>query len=280
MASPLVLGVFDSGIGGLSVLRYVHALLPQANLIYFADQAHVPYGHRPAGQIQHFSWSMTRFLLAAGARLIVVACNTASAAALTHLRVTFPDTPFVGMEPAVKPGAQATRSGRVGVLATARTFESQRYTDLMAQYARHVRLYQDPCTGLVSLIEAGEFASGPMTQTDTYALLQRILAPMLAAGVDTLVLGCTHYPFVLPLIRHIVGPDVALIDPAPAVARQTQRLVQQHGWQSSPQDTGEVLAYTSADPARLADQIEQLLGYRVEVRPAPAGLFDEPTFRA
>lgn len=276
MTPLLTLGVFDSGVGGLSVLRYIHAWLPQANLIYFADQAHVPYGRRPAEQIQQFSVAISRFLLAAEARLIVVACNTASAAALVHLRATLPDVPFVGMEPAVKPGAQATHSGKVGVLATARTFDSQRYSDLMAQYAQHVTLYQDPCTGLVPLIEAGEFAAGPtMTQTRTYALLQSILTPMLAAGVDTLVLGCTHYPFVLPLIRHIAGPDVALIDPAPAVARQTLRLVQQQGWRFSPQAEGEVLAYTSGDPARLAGQIEQLLGYRVATRPAPADLFDQ-----
>lgn len=255
------IAVFDSGVGGLSVLRHIAARLPQANLIYLADQAHVPYGPRPAEEVRAFSEGITRFLLARRARLIVVACNTATAASLTFLRRTFPDLPFVGMEPAVKPGARQTRSGRVGVLATAGTFESQRYADLMARYASNVALYKNPCQGLVSLIEKGQ-----LDDAETEQLLQGCLAPMLLAGVDTIVLGCTHYPFVLPLISRLAGPDVTLIDPAPAVARQAQRLLVQQGLTADGNRPRTLLTYTTGDPAAFASLAVRLLGQPVAVR--------------
>lgn len=149
------IGILDSGVGGLSVLRHIRALLPGEDLLYLADQAHVPYGSRPAAQINDLSQEITRFLLGQGAKCIVVACNTASAAALDALRETFPEVPIVGMEPAVKPGAVQSRQGRIGILATAGTFGSRRYADLMARYAQGVVAYEDPCTGLVGEIEAG-----------------------------------------------------------------------------------------------------------------------------
>lgn len=268
MTRPL--GVFDSGIGGLSVLRHIRAALPQERLIYYADQAHVPYGGRSADEVRAFCRDITQFLLDQGAKLIVVACNTASAAALTYLREQFPQTPFVGMEPAVKPGAQATRSGKVGVLATSGTFLSQRYAALMKRYAQDVVLWEDACLGLVEFIETLEFvAAESPTATQTYALLQRILTPMLQAGVDTLVLGCTHYPFVTPLIQAIAGPEVAIIDPAPAVARQTTRLLHHHDLAEA--GDGAITAYTSGEATRLAYQAQQLLGYTLPVWPVFSG---------
>lgn len=257
------IAIFDSGVGGLSVLRHIRALLPGENLLYLADQANVPYGPRPAGEVCRFTAAITRFLLAQRAKLMVVACNTATAAALTYLRDTFPQIPFVGMEPAVKPGAQQTQTGKVGVLATAGTFESQRYASLMARYAQHVTLYEDPCVGLVELIEAGELASPA-----TVALLQRCLDPMLQAGVDTVVLGCTHYPFVLPLLETLTGPGrVRIIDPAPAVARQVQRLLLARQLATPQTAPGHLNAFTSADPGRLAHQIQTLLGETIPVTP-------------
>ncbi len=258
-AAPI--GVFDSGVGGLSVLAQIHKQFPAENLLYVADQAHVPYGPRSLSEVQQFSAAITRFLLAQNARLIVVACNTASAAALNTLRRAFPDVVFVGMEPAVKPAARATKTGKVGVLATTGTFASERYAALMTRFAHDVVVYEDPCLGLVELIEAGEIDSPPVR-----ALLRQVVTPMLAAGVDTLVLGCTHYPFVLPTLRQIVGTAVSLIDPAPAVARQVGRVLQ-----PSPvpaESWGRVTLLTSGGAALFQAQVQQLWGDAAEVKTA------------
>lgn len=245
------IGVFDSGVGGLSVLRHIHALLPSEHLIYVADQANVPYGPKSAETIRILSHRIVQFLLDQDAKLIVVACNTATAGAIEYLRATFPDVPFVAMEPAVKPGAEATTSGKVGILATAGTFKSQRYESLMARYAQDVQLFENPCVGLVGIVEENDRESAEI-------LLTTVLDPMLAAGVDTLVLGCTHYPFVQPIIRRIIGDHITIIDPAPAVARQTQRLLQQYELMAT--GSGQVTAYTTGDPAIFATQITNLLG--------------------
>jgi glutamate racemase len=171
------------------------------------------------GEVQAFSEEITRFLLGKGARVIVVACNTASAAALQYLRKIFPQVPFVGMEPAVKPAAESTRTGVVGVLATPATFQGALYASVVERFANGVILLQDTCPGLVGKIEDGEFDS-----PETRAILTKALEPMLNEGIDTVVLGCTHYPFVIPVIQEIVGPEVRVIDPAPAIARQTARI--------------------------------------------------------
>jgi glutamate racemase len=221
------IGIFDSGIGGLSVARAIINALPYESILYFGDTARVPYGNKPAATIRQYSLDVTRYLIESGCKAIVVACNTASAAALGTLRQTWPKVPIVGMEPAVKPGAKATQTGVVGILATAGTFKSQRYTALMHRYASEVRLIEDPCTGLVERIEAGE-----LNTTATRQLLERILHPMLAQNADTFVLGCTHYPFVAPLIKDIIGADRTLINPAPAVARQLVRVLSEQGLQA------------------------------------------------
>lgn len=252
------IGVFDSGVGGLSVLRELVKLMPQENFVYLADQANVPYGGRSAETIQQLSHQITHYLLTQhSCKLIVVACNTATAAALTYLRETYTNIPFVGMEPAIKPAAQASRSGKVGVLATNGTFRSQRYADLMARFAKGVELFEDSCTGLVELIEDGN-----LNTPQTVSLLRFVLTPILDAGVDTLVLGCTHYPFVAPLIQRIAGDDVTLIDPAPAVARQVaHRLAQMSGQFGvvAGKPSGKVKMITTGDPARFNVQVDLLL---------------------
>lgn len=214
------IGVFDSGVGGLSVLRHLRAQARAANLIYLADSKHVPYGPRPMAQIQAFSEAITRFLLAQGAEVIVVACNTASAAALKSLRITFPAVPFVGMEPAVKPAAESTQTGVVGVLATPATFQGELFNSVVERFAQGVTVLRQICPGLVEQIEAGELDT-PKTET----MLRGWVEPLLTQNIDALVLGCTHYPFVIPLLQKICGPDVRIIDPAPAVARQTLKVL-------------------------------------------------------
>ena len=252
MIKPI--GIFDSGVGGLSVLSAICELLPNESVVYVADQAHIPYGPRQKTQIRDFSFGITDFLLAQGAKLIVVACNTASAAALHDLRAHYPGVPFVGMEPAVKPAASITKTGKVGVLATPTTFNGDLYHALVDRFAQGIEIFQNTCPGLVEQVEQGELES-PLTR----AILESALEPMLAAGVDTIVLGCTHYPFVIPLIQTLTGPDVLTIDPAPAIARQTQRLLTEHGWLNQQEQHGELELFTSGEPEELSALQSKLL---------------------
>lgn len=238
------LGVFDSGVGGLSILREIRRQLPAEELSYIADQAHVPYGARPLEEVRAYAEGITRFLLAQGAKIVVVACNTASAAALHYLRRTFPQVSFVGMEPAVKPAAETTRTGKVGVLATPATFQGALYGSVVERFAHGVTLLQDTCPGLVAEIEAGRAGGSTARQ-----ILEQALQPMLAAGIDTIVLGCTHYPFVAGQIAEIAGPDVRLIDPAPAVARQVGRVLAERGLLRSAEGNGIARMYTTGDLA-------------------------------
>ncbi len=251
----LPIGLFDSGLGGLSVLRAIRQQMPAQPVIYFGDQAHVPYGVRSLEEVRDFSTTITRFLLQQGAGLIVVACNTASAAALYPLRQAFPEVPFVGMEPAIKPAAETTQHGVVGVLATPATFQGQLYASVVERFAQGVTIFQDTCPGLVAEIEKGNL-SGP----ETRAILERALQPMLAAGIDTVVMGCTHYPFVIPLIEAIAGPSVRVIDPAPAVARQAGRILAQHGWLAAGDAPARTRFITSGDPCDMAALLPTLIG--------------------
>ena len=249
------LGIFDSGIGGLSVLREVKRQLPGEELIYIADQAHVPYGNRSRGEVLGFSEGIVRCLIQQGAKLVIVACNTASAVALEELRRKFPFLPFVGMEPAVKPAAAETNTGVVGVLATPATFQGDLYASTVERFARGVKILQDTCPGLVNQIEAGRIAA-----PETRKILQRALLPMLEEGVDEIVMGCTHYPFVIPLIKEIVGSEVEVIDPAPAVARQAGRLLKEYDLLRRKEEEGTVSFYTTGDPAGLNRSLKDLLG--------------------
>jgi len=255
------IGVFDSGVGGLSVLRVLRQQLPAHPLIYLADQAHVPYGVRSLEEVCQFSEAVTRYLLRQGAKLMVVACNTASAAALHHLRQTFPDVPFVGMEPAVKPAVEHTQSGVVGVLATPATFQGALYASVVERFARGVVVLQHTCPGLVAQIEAGQ-----LDAPETRRILEDALLPMLAQNIDAVVLGCTHYPFAIPLIRQIVGPGVRVIDPAPAVVRQAQRLLAERGWLQQPAGEPAAVRYiTTGDAQLLAQRLPALMAVQAPV---------------
>ena len=251
--SPI--GIFDSGVGGLSVLRVIRQQMPEEDVIYFGDQGHVPYGPRPMEQIQMFSEEITSFLLNKGSKLIIVACNTASAAALRYLRKRFPKTPFVGMEPAVKPAAEHTQTGKVGVLATPATFQGELYASVVERFGAGVELLQHTCPGLVAQIERGELDT-PATQ----AILKEALSPMIEKGIDTVVLGCTHYPFVIPLIQQIVGEKVRVIDPAPAVARQARHLLETSGMRNLNNARGEVQFFTSGEQRAMQSMLPTLLG--------------------
>lgn len=256
--SPI--GIFDSGVGGLSVLHAVRAEMPEESVIYFGDQGHIPYGPRPMEQIRDFSEAITRFLLAHDAKIIVVACNTASAAALKYLRETFPDVSFVGMEPAVKPAAENTQTGKVGVLATPATFQGALYASVVERFANGVELFQNTCSGLVQEIEQGNLQG-----QETRRILEDALLPMLEKNIDTVVLGCTHYPFVIPLIQQIVGDTVRVIDPAPAVAKQVRRVLEAKEMKRKADARGDVKFYTSGDPDELKALLELLLGERGDV---------------
>jgi glutamate racemase len=254
------IGVFDSGAGGLSVLRAMRALMPEEAVLYFGDQGHVPYGPRSMEQIQNFSEGITKFLLDHDSKLIVVACNTASAAALTLLRGRFPSVSFVGMEPAVKPAAETTKTGRVGVLATPATFQGALYASVVERFGAGVELFQHTCPGLVSQIEKGELDTAA-----THAILEDALHPMLEKNIDTVVLGCTHYPFVIPLIERIVGEGVRVIDPAPAVVKQAKRLLETAGTKNQNQGRAHIRFFTSGNPSEMKSLLPVLLGETGEV---------------
>jgi len=242
----------------------MRAELPAEPVLYVADSAHLPYGSRSLAEVRRFSEGITRFLLARGAKLIVLACNTASAAALHELRRLFPDVPFVGMEPAVKPAAASTVTGVVGVLATPATFQGALYASVVARFARDKQVIESVCPGLVGRIEQGDL-DGPRTR----AILETALQPMLAQGMDTVVLGCTHYPWVIPLIREIVGPSVKVIDPAPAVARQVRAVLESRHLRRAEADSGIMSRFvTTGKAAEMARLTACLL--RLEARPESA----------
>jgi glutamate racemase len=234
--------------------------MPDEAVVYFGDQGHIPYGPRPMEQIRDFSEAITMFLLEQNAKIIVVACNTASAAALIYLRDKFPNVPFVGMEPAVKPAAEQTHTGRVGVLATPATFQGALYASVVERFANGVELLQNTCPGLVQEIEQGNLEG-----RETRQILESALGPMLARNIDTVVLGCTHYPFVIPLIQQIVGENVRVIDPAPSVAKQIQRVLEAKELQNQSKEHRAVRFYTSGDPKVLNTLLPVLLGELGEV---------------
>lgn len=253
-------GIFDSGVGGLSVWRELTRALPHESTVYVADQAHLPYGARPAEEIRGFAEAITARLLHLGCKAIVVACNTASAAALKALRERHPDVAFVGMEPAIKPAALHSKSKVVGVMATTGTLQGRMFALAVERFAAGVTLVNQPCAGLVERIEAGELDTAA-----TEALLRELLAPMLKAGADTLVLACTHYPFVQPLIQRIAGGGVHVIDPAPAVTRQLARLLDARGLHAPPGAAPSHRFMTSGQPAALQRALRALVGIEAGV---------------
>jgi glutamate racemase len=248
------IGVFDSGVGGLAILREILTLLPSARIEYLADQHHVPYGPRPLLEIRRFSEGITHFLVQRGAQLIVVACNTASAAALHHLREQFPEIKFVGMEPAVKPAAATSQTHKVGVLATPTTFQGELFASVVERFAQGVNVVEQTLPGMVELIEAGNL-DGP----ETIAIVQENIDPLVEQGIDTLVMACTHYSFIIPLLQNRYGKKVSVIDPAPAIARQTERLyLRIYKKRLHP---GGTTLFSTLDPASLYSQASRLIGF-------------------
>lgn len=219
MQNPV--GIFDSGIGGVSVLTAIRAELPTVDLIYTGDNLHLPYGEKTMEEIRTYSRGVVDFLKSKGCNVIVIACNTASAAALKKLREEYSGITFVGMEPAVKPAAEQTQTGVVGVMATTATFQGELFASVVERFASGVKVIQQPCPGLVQQIEAGELDS-----PDTMRMLRGWLEPMKAQNIDRIVLGCTHYPFVKNAIKTILGDAVTIIDPAPAIAKQVRRILE------------------------------------------------------
>ena len=254
MTNSNPIGIFDSGVGGLSVWREIARQLPHEDTLYFADQIHIPYGPRSMAEIRSFSEAITRFLIGHRCKLIVVACNTASAAALRYLRATFPDVPFVGMEPAVKPAAETTRTGVVGVMATPATFQGELFASVVERFANGVKLINQVCPGLVEQVEAGR-----LDTPDTLAMLDRFLTPIRDARADTIVLACTHYPFVIEAIRQL-APDVNVIDPAPAIARQAGRVLSERGLLAQARKPARHIFITSGDPVRYRATLRLLVG--------------------
>jgi len=233
--------------------------------VYVADSGHAPYGNKPDEFITGRALLITEFLLNQGAKAVVVACNTATAAAIAQLRQRFA-IPIIGVEPALKPAVAATRSGVVGVLATGNTVRSDKFAALLDQHGHQARIIVQPCPGLADCVEHGQL-SGPQPQ----ALLERFLTPLLAQGVDTLVLGCTHYPFLTPLIQRLVPQDTVILDPSAAVARQLRRRLETTGLLASATPSGATHYFTSGAPDHTAKIMSRLLGYPVSAKPLPTG---------
>ncbi|HEX2152355.1 MAG TPA: glutamate racemase [Acidimicrobiia bacterium] len=219
-----MIGVFDSGVGGMSILAEIRRLLPGADLVYVADQAAAPYGVRTLGEVEQRCRLVAGWLLERGSAVVTIACNTASAAALHQLRAAHPEVAFVGMEPAMKPASEATRRGTVGVVATAATFQGKLFASAVDRFAAGVEIVTAACPDWVELVEAGQIEGSAVEQS-----VSECLEPMREAGVDVLVLACTHYPALRPVIERVMGPGVAVIDPGPAVARQTARVARSQG---------------------------------------------------
>lgn len=265
---PLTVGVFDSGVGGLSVLRALHRTMPAVRLVYVADSGHAPYGERDDAYVVERSERIAAFLQTQGARLIVIACNTATAAAAHRLRERHPDLPFVGVEPGVKPAVALSRSGHIGVLATTGTLRSEKFQRLLAPWRDRAHWHLQPCPGLAQALEAGD-ATDPHVRT----LAEQYCRPLRDAGVDTVVLGCTHYPFAAAALREALGPHVVLVDTADAVARHARRLLEaSFGAVADNGPPGPVDAYTTGDAARLRATVAAWLDFPVQVRGEAAGL--------
>lgn len=258
------IGVFDSGEGGLSVLKEITRLLPEAEYVYYSDNAHCPYGEKSPEYIQDRARAITEQLLKEGADVIVVACNTATAAAISVLRSEYSDASsqevrdrvreltggrhdhicFIGMEPAVKPAALGTRTGVVGVLATAGTLKGSKYLKTKESVDDQVNVFEHVGRGFVELVEEGRLSG-----SEAEDVVKASLGPLLSAGADIIVLGCTHYPFLLPVLQKVAGPDIRFIDPAPAVARQLVHVLERDGMLSAGEASSALARNASAVPS-------------------------------
>ncbi len=258
MHSNQPVGVFDSGVGGLSVLREIHRLLPNEDLLYVADSAHAPYGDKPKEFILERSTAIVEFFLSHGVKAIVVACNTATAAAVKELRTIY-HLPMVAMEPAVKPASELSRTGVVGVLATSRTINSNNFRILFERFAEQANIIPQACPGLVDQVEKGD-----LDGTETRSLVAQYVEPLLEQNADVLVLGCTHYPFLQEVIQDIAGPGVKVIDSGAAIARRLHSLLSHHGLLADEDRSGAVNFYSSAENGKADGVISTLWGKPVE----------------
>lgn len=258
------IGVFDSGVGGLSVLRAIRESLPREQLIYVADSAYLPYGDKSRALVEARAISISEFLLQQGAKAIVVACNTATSAAVATLRSRF-GVPIVGVEPALKPAVEQTRSGIVGVLATSGTLRGEKFSQLQERVAGEVEVLMQACHGWVEQVESGDLRS-PAAR----ALVERYVRPLIERDADTLVLGCTHYPFLAPLIQEVAGNNVTVIDPSPAIARELRRRLAADSLLSDKPGDASATFWTSATAAAVAPLISKLWGKECQVTRLPA----------
>lgn len=254
-------GIFDSGIGGVSVLTAIRNELPTVDLLYTGDNLHLPYGEKSMEEILTYSRGVVEFLKSKGCGVVVIACNTASAAALKQLREEYRDIVFIGMEPAVKPAAEQTQTGVVGVMATTATFQGELFASVVERFASGVKVIQQPCPGLVQQIEAGELDS-----PKTMEMLCGWLEPMKEQNIDRIVLGCTHYPFVKNAIHSILGDGVTIIDPAPAIAKQVRRVLESRN-EISTSRNGTTFWFTSGSAQEFATTLLHLTGMNEKINP-------------
>lgn len=257
------IGVFDSGVGGLSILQTIRAALPYENLCYVADSGHGPYGTKTPEYLQQRSQTLTHFLLAQNVKALVVACNTATVAAVEHLRTNF-SIPIIAVEPAIKPAVAVTKTGIVGVIATAATLASDQFLLLSQRFGTDVTILPQPCPHLVNQVEQGD-----LTSAATRTLIQHYITPLLAAGADTIVLGCTHYPFLRPLINDVVGGNVTIIDTGEAVTRQLHKILSQADLLNTTSLTGHEQFWTSGEVAAAQGVFTALWGQPVMVQRLP-----------
>ncbi len=246
------IGLFDSGVGGLSVMREVRRRLPAEDLVYFADSAHCPYGAKPVKVIRGRAFAICDFLVEHGVKLIVIASNTTSAAALEAVREKY-SIPVIGVEPAVKPAAAATVNGKIGVIATGVTLIGERFDSLVKRFGKGLQIFTQPCPGLVEIVESGSWDN-----VETEKLVGGYLNKLLARGVDTIILGCTHYPFLRPVIEKLAGSDIKVIDSGEGVARQVARVLENEHLRQDPESTGDETFFTSGDPG-LVEPVMRIL---------------------
>ncbi len=254
MPDPRPIGFFDSGVGGLSVLREARLLLPHEDFIYYADSAYCPYGIRTPAEIVDRAIKICDFLVQQGCKALVVACNTASVTGLEIYRKKY-TVPIIGMEPAVKPAANVSKNGKIGILATSVTLSGDRFSSLLQRYQNGSDVYSQPCPGLVEIVEAGNHNTAEAAE-----LLKNYLKPLLDNGVDTIVLGCTHYPFLKSTVKTIVGSDVVVIDTGEAVAKQIQRVLKSNNAEKNTAETGKETFYTSGNIKKVSNVIKKLWG--------------------
>src|SRR5579859_3422754 len=258
MADPRPIGMLDSGVGGLSVLREVRRRLPHESIIYFGDQGHVPYGPRDRGEIRNFVVGIVRFLLDQQCKAIVIPCNAACAAALHYVRSLFVDTPIVGMEPAIKPAVERTKTGIIGVITTQATYQGELFASVIGRFADGVQVETQVCPEFVLLVE-----QGAPNSAESHAIVNGYLTPLESAGIDQLVIGCTHFTFLEDQIRARLGSRIEIVDPAPAVAKQVERVLEQRQILHSPDHPTSpipVQYVTTGSPDHMRYLITTLLG--------------------